>query len=98
MPRPVITSFVMENLSSKSATFSTVNDGTGPEEVQRVLDTLARLHAHYWDSPRLKTGGDLAWVENEVDGQLETQFFQATFRQSVPITWPPTASSARSWK
>jgi aminoglycoside phosphotransferase (APT) family kinase protein len=37
--------------------------------VQAVLDTLARLHARYWESPRFKT--DLAWVQTHVVGDVK---------------------------
>jgi thiamine kinase-like enzyme len=32
------------------------------------VDTLAKLHARFWESPRFK--GDLSWLENHVDSPL----------------------------
>ena len=34
-------------------------EGISPEEAKRILDTVAVLHARYWDSPELET---MAWI------------------------------------
>jgi hypothetical protein len=63
---------LMEDLSPRAPHINSMMDDDDLSIVRAVLDTLARLHAHYWESPRFKT--DLSWVQNQVEGSLETLF------------------------
>lgn len=62
----------MEDLRVKGCTFPTVLTPTGPEEVKVILDQLAALHAHYWESPRFET--DMTWVQPHTDGPIHDMF------------------------
>lgn len=61
----------LEDVRKRGASFHTVlTDDVTVEHARSVLDTLARLHARYWESPRFEK--DLSWLETHVSGQLET--------------------------
>jgi hypothetical protein len=63
---------LMEDLSPRAPHINSMMDDDDLSIVRAVLDTLARLHARYWESPRFKA--DLSWVQNQVEGSLETLF------------------------
>ena len=63
---------LMEDLTPRSPHINSMMDDDDVSVAKAVLDTLAKLHAHFWKSPRFKT--DLAWVQNQVEGPLETLF------------------------
>ena len=75
---------VMEDLRMRGATFPTVLTPTEPEQVRVLLDQLAALHAHYWQSPRFDT--DMAWVLPHTNGPIHDMF---THDAGVPmlIAW-----------
>lgn len=61
----------IEDVRKRGAKFHTVlTDDVTAEHAYNVLDTLARLHATYWDTPRFNS--DLNWLQTHVDGELET--------------------------
>jgi Ecdysteroid kinase-like family len=60
---------IMEDVSKRGATFPTMMDDVTVGQVQTILDTLARLHAQLWNSPRF--GTDLAWIETHLSGGVE---------------------------
>jgi hypothetical protein len=51
---------LLEDLAPAGARFAKVGDRAGLEDAQLVVDSLARLHAAYWESPRL--AADLAFL------------------------------------
>ena len=51
---------LMEDLSLRSARFPNAIGGVSLEEMRSLVGELAKLHAHYWQSPRLDK--DLAWL------------------------------------
>lgn len=57
---------LLEDLTVRGATFPNVTQPTTPSQIRALLDTLAALHARFWQSPRFT--GDLAWVETHVAG------------------------------
>jgi thiamine kinase-like enzyme len=57
---------ILEDLTERGATFPNTTVRTGVSDAKALLDTLAKLHARYWQSPRF--GSDLAWVETHVSG------------------------------
>jgi aminoglycoside/choline kinase family phosphotransferase len=65
---PVSTHFalVLEDLTARDALFPNVTQRITPDNVRALLDTLADLHARYWESPRFS--GDLAWVQTHLAG------------------------------
>jgi Ser/Thr protein kinase RdoA (MazF antagonist) len=52
---------VFEDLGMRAARFTTVAERLMLDQVQVVMRELARLHAAFWDSPRLRS--DLAWLK-----------------------------------
>ena len=60
---------LMEDIRPKSAHINSMMDPPDVKIIEALLDTLAKLHAKNWNSPRFKT--DLAWVTNQVDGSIE---------------------------
>jgi len=51
---------LLEDLTPTDARFAKVGDRASLEDARLVVDSLARLHAAYWESPRL--GADLAFL------------------------------------
>ena len=51
---------VLEDLVADAATPFTIGDTCTVAHAEAMMDTLAKLHARYWASPRLQT--DLAWA------------------------------------
>jgi hypothetical protein len=43
-------------------------------EIKSILSNLARLHSRYWNSPRLKESGDLAWLPTHLSGGMQPVF------------------------
>ena len=67
---PATTHFglLLEDLTTRGASFPNTTIATGPDDIRPLLDQLARLHARFWNSPRFKT--DLNWVESHVEGRV----------------------------
>ncbi len=59
---------LLEDLQERGARFPNVTEPTGPDQIRRLLDTLAALHARFWESPRFNN--DLAWVQTHLDGDV----------------------------
>lgn len=59
---------LLEDLSLRDAVFPSAVRDNSLTEVRAVLDQMARLHAMFWDSPRLT--GDLRWYQSHVAGSL----------------------------
>jgi aminoglycoside phosphotransferase (APT) family kinase protein len=59
---------LLEDLTVRGATFPNVTQPTTPDQIRALLDTLAALHACFWQTPRFAT--DLAWVETHVAGSV----------------------------
>jgi hypothetical protein len=57
---------VLEDLTIRGAHFPNVTEATNVDQLLALLDTLARLHARYWGSPRFV--GDLAGLETHLEG------------------------------
>jgi hypothetical protein len=63
---------LMEDLTLRSPHINTMMDDDNVAVVEALLDTLAKLHARYWQSPRFSS--DMSWVQNHVEGGIETLF------------------------
>lgn len=61
---------ILEDLGERNAIFPTMLDAVEVDDVRHVLDTYARLHATFWDSPRF--ANDLSWVETHLEGGVES--------------------------
>lgn len=61
---------ILEDLGLRDVHFPTMLEAVSIENVQGVLDTQARLHARFWQSPRFN--GDLSWVGTHQQGSIET--------------------------
>ena len=59
---------LLEDLTRRGARFTNVTQRIDITEVRSLLDTLAVLHARFWESPRFET--DLSWVQTHVQGEL----------------------------
>lgn len=65
-PESLLFAIVLEDLSQSEATFPSVMTPVSVDQVRGLLDTLARLHARFWDSAELATG--LSWLETHLHG------------------------------
>lgn len=65
---------LMEDLCLKGATFPTAVDDVPIERVVNLLKSLARIHAAYWQSPRLEADGDLSWLPTPRQGGMADVF------------------------
>jgi len=70
---------LLEDLSLRDATFPSAVRDNSLAEVHAVLDQMARLHAEFWESPRLS--GDLAWYQRHGRGSLADRM-----DRSLPVT------------
>jgi aminoglycoside phosphotransferase (APT) family kinase protein len=52
---------LMEDLHARNVRLGIATEPTSPDDVASVLETLARLHARFWESPRLDQ--ELTWLE-----------------------------------
>jgi hypothetical protein len=63
---------IMEDLGLRGARFPTALESLPIETVRSTLSTLARLHARYWNDPRLDR--ELAWVPTRFEGGMYPVF------------------------
>jgi hypothetical protein len=63
---------LLDDLTLKGARFLNAVQHVTVEEVDSILDSQARLHAHFWDSPRFRS--DLAGIQSHVAGRLHDHF------------------------
>lgn len=61
---------VMEDLTLRGAAFPNVLSPVPLDSVRSILSQQAKLHAQYWESPRLRPDGDLAWAGSHVEGKV----------------------------
>lgn len=61
---------VLEDLDTRGARFPNVTETVELADVTGLLDTLAQLHAAFWESPRFR--GDLAGIETHLEGGVAT--------------------------
>jgi thiamine kinase-like enzyme len=59
---------LLEDLEDSGCTFHNASSRYSLEYTRQVLSSFARLHAHYWESPRFN--GDLAWVAPPVQHDI----------------------------
>jgi aminoglycoside phosphotransferase (APT) family kinase protein len=56
---------VLEDLAARSVEFADASRPASADRARAIVGELARLHATFWDSPRLR--GDLAWLRSPDD-------------------------------
>lgn len=62
----------LEDLSLRDVHFANVKSDITLAQIESLLAVLAKLHAHYWESPRFET--DLAWIQPHTSGAIYTMF------------------------
>jgi aminoglycoside/choline kinase family phosphotransferase len=68
---------VMEDLRQRGVRFPNVTMDVPLESIRDLIDTLARLHARYWQSPRFAV--DLNWVQTHMAGSLHHMFHNPAY-------------------
>jgi hypothetical protein len=59
---------IMEDLTEREVRFADVSSRLAADDARLVVDQLARLHARFWESPRLRT--DLAWLKSYAHNEI----------------------------
>ncbi len=70
---------ILEDLRDRNATFPSVLTAVSLEQMRSLIEQLARLHAHFWQSPDL--AGPDSPLQSHIEGEL-FRFFMAP--ESVP--------------
>jgi hypothetical protein len=65
---------VLEDLRTRGAVFPNVTTDVSLDSVKSLLGMQAKLHAHFWESPRFEAGGDLDWVQTHLEGPLAEHY------------------------
>jgi hypothetical protein len=65
-----------EDITLRGAEVPDATAGLSVEQVDQLLATLSRVHAPFWDSPRLGDDGDLSWLNHPVTGKF-AEFLRA---------------------
>jgi Phosphotransferase enzyme family len=63
---------VLEDLRHGDARFQSVQTSTTVQDIEQLLDELARMHGAFWDSPRFD--GELKWVSPHTSGPIYEMF------------------------
>lgn len=71
---------ILEDLGERNAHFPSQFDEASVEDVQNLLEALARLHATYWESERFH--GDLSWVQTPIAGNV-SETIRGVVREGV---------------
>jgi hypothetical protein len=101
---------ILEDLSLRGVRFPNVTQEVPLAAVEALLDTLAGLHARYWESPRFS--GDLSWLQTHVSGQvsylmnelappliqheIDTQAFKRELVQRLRTTGPELLAGVKA--
>ncbi len=59
---------VLEDLVASGCRFPHPTDDDIAWRAHDIVENLAALHAHFWESPRFDEGGDLAWLASKGTG------------------------------
>jgi hypothetical protein len=65
---------VLEDLRIRGAVFPNVTTDVSLDSLKSLLGMQAKLHAHFWESPRFQPGGDLEWVQTHLEGPLADHY------------------------
>jgi hypothetical protein len=69
---------LLEDLTSRGGTFPNVTTEVTVDNMRALLSNLAKLHGHFWQSPRLLKGGDLDWVQTHEKGRVRDVLMEAS--------------------
>jgi hypothetical protein len=70
---------LMEDLATSGCSFPTWKDAGVANIAGLMMDSLARLHAGFWESPRF--GGDLGWIEAPMRAGVGPLLVQSALEQ-----------------
>ena len=70
---------VLEDLEASGCTFTSRLESGADAHGRKVVEALARLHAHFWEDPRFDD--ELAWVPVAMRGKRGAQFVQSALDQ-----------------
>ncbi len=70
---------VLEDLEAAGCRFTSREDSGADEHGGKVVEALARLHAHFWEDPRFDD--ELAWIPTAMRGKRGAQFVQSALEQ-----------------
>ena len=98
---------LLEHLEDSGCTFHNASTAYSLDYIRRVLAAFARLHAAYWESPRL--GRDLAWVQPPLQHDIAVQLVDralslhsaampAVFQDMGELYLQQTAAIHRLWE
>lgn len=59
---------VLEDISCRAAQFPSQYDAIDRSRAESLVDSLARLHAAFWDTPRFEQ--DMAWLQRPFEGRV----------------------------
>jgi hypothetical protein len=77
---------VLEDLEASGCAFARDPDEHARDHGHRVVEGLARLHAHFWEDPRFAS--ELAWIDPPMRGALGAQLI-ARARERFASELPP---------
>ena len=70
---------LLEDLAEVGCSFPSSKEPDGGKHATGMIDTLAGLHAHYWESPRFDA--DLSWVEPAMRHEIGPMLVDAAVKQ-----------------
>jgi hypothetical protein len=70
---------VLEDLEARGCTFTSRDNPGGPDHSLRLIEGLARVHAHFWEDPRFADG--LSWLPPAMRGARGAQFIESALEQ-----------------
>ncbi|MET0727212.1 MAG: phosphotransferase [Acidimicrobiales bacterium] len=70
---------VLEDLEASGCTFTSRLESGAEEHGRKVVEALARLHAHFWEDSRFD--GELAWIPPAMRGKRGALFVQSALEQ-----------------
>ena len=73
---------LLEDLAVKGSDFRELSSGCSLAQARIIVSTLARLHAHFWQSPRFQT--DLSFV-NRLETDRDFRLLDLVRQLAVPI-------------
>lgn len=71
---------LLEDIAVRGARFTSIKDDYNVENAKSILDTLAKLHSGFWNSPRFAT--DLKWVQSHTQGNVH-DLMHGLIRQGI---------------
>ncbi len=77
---------VLEDLEAAGCTFTSRQDPRAEENGLQVVESLGKLHAHFWNDPRLDT--ELSWLEPAMRSPYGAQLV-ASAKEQFAADYPP---------